>query len=950
MPSTTTNSLNFLYLNSQSLRNSINDLQDFLDSLSYDIHIICVTETWLTNNEAQFYNLRNYTAYHSFRSNGRGGGAAIYVLNSFDNATLAYENDFFGNNIIVIKLLRLKIKIACCYRKPNNQDDSDASIFRDILDSVISKHNSAYFFGDFNINLLDKTAISANHLNTFNSNGFQLLNSLSTDFPTRFGYQHQTSSCIDHIFTDRHYFQADLQHELSYFDLIGDHRALFLSISSNSISFTPNRGTSISIVDHRKIVNDKLIENIETESFTDFVQSVNLIIESNTITKTLSAKRDKPFINKHILTLISIRNRYQRLSIKFPTLLDLRYNYNKYRKLVISSVKKAKYDYNQQQFQQNADNPKKIWQNINRLMYNKEPSNSNNISEIKLNGISITNQSTITNSFNDYFVHVAENVQHNNTPINNTINISPVSNEAYTITQALVCAPCSHDEIDNLITNLNNSTAVDFFGISNNFLKIHKNAFIPILTKLINRYLFAGIFPEVLKIAVIKPIHKNGDVCQMSNYRPISLLPIFGKVFEKVIYRRLYQHISENSILHANQFGYVEKSNTEIAAIHLLNEVYKGMDENKATSLTCIDLSKAFDCVNINTLKSKLSKLGLSTFFFNLLCSYLSDRKQVVKINDTLSQILDIISGIPQGGTLSGLLFIIYINSLGQLSLSGYLAIYCDDISIVNTAHDPTSLKIAIENDLSLIDQWLNIHQLTPNRSKSNYILFHNRRRNEVFINRALNISFGSHIIKRVESIKYLGLIIDEELIFDRHIDSIIKKVTPYIFAIKRIRQHLSDKTAISLYHAYINSRFSYMNKIWCVSLKSKIESIEVIQRKALRIILKKSWYCSRSELYSQSIIPISLNALLATNIFVFKIIHNSVKNNVNINVASDRHDHLTRMRDNLVVSRFKTVFASKNIYVRGVQEFNAIPNNIKNFNSLAIFRKRLKEYYLETL
>ncbi|KAG5673946.1 hypothetical protein PVAND_003944 [Polypedilum vanderplanki] len=189
--------------------------------------------------------------------------------------------------------------------------------------------------------------------------------------------------------------------------------------------------------------------------------------------------------------------------------------------------------------------------------------------------------------------------------------------------------------------------------------------------------------------------------------------------------------------------------------------------------------------------------------------------------------------GTPQGSVLSSLLFIIYNNSIFNLDLKGSLHLYCDDITLINSADTPSNLKLHMENDLSLIDQWIKQQGLKPNYNKTKYLLFHNRLVSEFFTNQSLNIHFGTTIIERVQCLKLLGFVVDEQLSFTQHIDHICKKVTPLIFAIKRIRKYIDLTTALSLYHAFIHSHFNYLLIIWSTASVTLMNQVDVLQRKA---------------------------------------------------------------------------------------------------------------------
>ena len=183
--------------------------------------------------------------------------------------------------------------------------------------------------------------------------------------------------------------------------------------------------------------------------------------------------------------------------------------------------------------------------------------------------------------------------------------------------------------------------------------------------------------------------------------------------------------------------------------------------------------------------------MNFDQFFLKLLISYLENRKQAVKIGDILSDFKEIKSGTPQGGVLSSTFFNIYINSLFMLNLSGKLTLYCDDISLVNTAQQHPDLKALDEQDLHLISTWLDNHYLAPNINKTKYMLFHGRKKFEAFTELALNIKFKNSVVERVDSFKLLGLIIDENLSFKPHIEAIQNKIIPFVYALRRIRKML---------------------------------------------------------------------------------------------------------------------------------------------------------------
>jgi hypothetical protein len=270
---------------------------------------------------------------------------------------------------------------------------------------------------------------------------------------------------------------------------------------------------------------------------------------------------------------------------------------------------------------------------------------------------------------------------------------------------------------------------------------------------------------------------------------------------------------------------------------------------------------------------------------------------------------------------------------------------------LVTSAPNPTLLKKFLEEDLLRISIWLKFHYLTPNESKTKYVMFHNKKRHENFSELALNIRFNGKVIERVEHTRLLGLEIDETLSFSFHIYQIQKKIVSFMYALKRCRHFISEQTALTLYFSYIHSRLSYMNCIWSVIPKYLMDAIEIIQRKALRIVFCKNRFCSRSELYSEKVLPVSLQCKLSTAILTFKMINNSAKLNFPIQYMNQRHRYGTRNAGNIIVPRTATQLGAANFFVRAFAEFNEIPIEIKKFVSLNLFKAHYREHlYIKQL
>ena len=462
------------------------------------------------------------------------------------------------------------------------------------------------------------------------------------------------------------------------------------------------------------------------------------------------------------------------------------------------------------------------------------------------------------------------------------------------------------------------------------------------ISKLINNCLKNNVFPRCLKVAKVIPLFKSGDKTDVNNYRPIAISPIDSKCFESVILNRIENHLENNLILCKYQFGYTKKSNCESAVLHVMNQIYLNKDKRLLTCAVFIDLSKAFDSLHHPLLKAKLRKLQFSNSFLFLLESYLSDRYQYVEIDGVKSPMMKIEKGVFQGSKLAAILFLIYINSIFNLPLNGKLFLYADDIALIYGVSNHSELKLKVEYDLKVLDIWFTNHYLKMNIKKTNYVLFEGKARLDYFQN-PLNIKLNNQLIERVESFKYLGFWIDEALSFEKHIKHVKSKIVSMTFAIKRIRQNISQKTALQLYFAHINSHLLYMNPFWSVANTTTIDTLATAQRKCLRFVYNRYSFSPSCELFSERILPLIQLNQYNTLMLAFKLSNNFLLNNVELRLVSDLHDYQTRQRNHFYVENYRTRFGYANFFSHGLLAYNNLNAPLRNIRTLGRFKRELR-------
>ena len=269
--------------------------------------------------------------------------------------------------------------------------------------------------------------------------------------------------------------------------------------------------------------------------------------------------------------------------------------------------------------------------------------------------------------------------------------------------------------------------AGDIYGNTTNLVKIGGPVLTQILTFLFNKSLEQGVFPNALKITKIVPIHKGDSMFVMSNYRPISLLPIFSKILEKLMYTRVMEFILKYNILFENQFGFQKGMSTEFAINALVNNIVQCLENKQTGYCIFLDFAKAFDTVNHNILLKKLEHYGIRGIAHKWFTSYLSDRMQCTEIGNTQSKLEYIKCGVPQGSILGPLLFLLYINDIVLSSKVFKFNLFADD-SLFFSHDKPHDAVNIINCELEKISQWLAANKLSLNVGKSKLLIFNKKK------------------------------------------------------------------------------------------------------------------------------------------------------------------------------------------------------------------------------
>ena len=324
------------------------------------------------------------------------------------------------------------------------------------------------------------------------------------------------------------------------------------------------------------------------------------------------------------------------------------------------------------------------------------------------------------------------------------------------------------------------------------------------LSQIINESLQSAIFPEKMRLAKVIPLIKKGCPLTASNYRPISLLSVFSKIIEQVMYKRLYAFLEKQEVLYTLQFCFRASHSINHALVSLTEAMKNSLDNGKFSCWIFIDLKKAFDTVNHEILLVKLEHYGIRGTAQDWFKSYLSNRKQYVSINGFNSSYLNVTCGVPQGSVLGPLLFLIYINDLPLASSKLAFYLFADDTNIYYEAKSLAQLQSVVNKELKKVKLWLYVNKVSLNIEKPNFIIFKSPQHSSP---ETAGIKLGNCFVKQAIYVKFLGVLLNENLSWKYHLIELSKKMARTCGIFFRVRHFLPINVLICLYN-YLFSPF----------------------------------------------------------------------------------------------------------------------------------------------
>ena len=942
------NRLIVAHLNINSLRNKLPFLSEMIRG---NIDILVITESKIDNSfpNAQF-NIDGYSTPFRKDRDIHGGGVIIYVREDIPCRELKGHKpiDNIEGIFLELKLRKSNWLLFGGYNPCKINAPQFLNALGNNIDFYMPNYDNFLFLGDFNSELSETVMID--FCDTYN-----LKNMIKE--PTCFKNL-QNPSSIDVILTNR---SRSFQHSKVIETGLSDHHKLTLTVLKTY--FQKQAPKIIHYRDYKHFDENtfrtQLNECIDTirKDELNYENLEKICLELLNRHAPLKEKAIRAnhasFMTKTLSKAIMTRSRLKKKFVKDPT-DNNKIIYNKHRNYCARLVKKEKRNYyNNLDMTKIIDN-KKFWKNIKPL-FSEKNINGKKITLLEGEEI-ISNDVEVAEILNIFFSNITDKVEIKK---DQKLSYSSEKGDIFYHISTIVDKFQSHPSIIKIKQMIPENSAFQFHGVSEismhqmiskldnrkaaandslptKFLVDYNDIIANPICSIYNNSIIESTFPSPLKLADITPVHKKNETTFKDNYRPVSLLPSVSKIFE----RNMADQISNYFENFFSPFlcGFRQGFGTQTCLAVMMEKWKMGLDKGKVAGALLTDLSKAFDCLNHDLLIAKLNTYGFDKNSLALLHSYLYKRQQRTKINNSYSSWSYINSGIPQGSILGPLLFNIYINDLFFFIDECDIANYADDNTPYAIDKNVENLLTTLEKNTDILIEWFYQNYLKLNADKCHLLVTKHDSN--------VQMKIKDEIIYGCESVKLLGVTIDNKLDFNEHVSKLCKKVNLKLHALARISHLMRPEKLRLILKAFIESQFGYCPLIWMFHSRTLNNRINKLHERALRLVYKDPTLSFEDLLKKDNSLTIHCRNLQKLAIEMYKRKNNLSPSIMKLIFPDNTNPYNLRNNNPFKCENVHTVYnGTETLSYRGPKTWALVPENIKQSKSLSEFKAKIKTW-----
>lgn len=937
--------LRCIYLNADQLNNKFSELELLVSTEKYDL--IMINEVKPKNSRftpiSAEYNINNYNLFSINIENKIGRGCLLYAIKTLDVREI--NLNIPCTEYILIELLNIKrekIILGCVYRSPYSSFENNNCINNLIKELCKTNYKNIILVGDFNyghINWSDYTSrvqIEQKFAETLQDNYLMQL----IKKPTRKRGTNK-ESLLDLIIT----LDSEMINNITHLSPLGcsDHSIISFNICINpqkikreKLIYFYNKGHYVNMckyVSNQDLKHSVMNNTNNIDNQWDNFEKIILIAKEQCIPcKLVLLGEDKQWTMSRTNEMKQIGNKRDRQWTRYMESGNVKHykEFTKHRNKIKSLSRKNRRAFENNLASSAKTNPKAIWKYINnRLNINKE------ISEVHIHhsdtdSILIDNQTIIVDIFSDYFNSVF--TKDDNDITYPSINILPCN---YPMQDIIITENLVSEHIKKL--DVNKSEGSD--GINARILYELHDVILTPLTMIFNNSLKLESVPKNWKKAHVAPIHKKGNRKLVSNYRPVSLTSITCKLMEKIISCYINRHIIVNNYFSISQHGFIKGRSTTTQLLEIMDQWTTVFDNYKQLDCVYLDFRKAFDTVSHKLLIHKLKMYNLPKSLLSWLYSFISNRKQAVKICGKLSKWTNVESGVPQGSILGPLLFLLFINDIPSI-VNSNIMLFADDTKIwreINCSND----YIQLQNDIYKILEWCSMWHLHLNIDKCKCMSI---CANECVIH---DYEMNNSLIVRTEFEKDVGIVFDSSLEFDRHITEKCNKANSIFGLLRRTFKFLDEKNFMPLYKTMSRCHLDYGIVIWNPYKEKYNDQIEKVQRRATKVLPGFQNYSYIDRLQKLKLPCLKFRRLRGDLIEVYKLFNGNYDKNILKNLLKPKlkttQRHSLRGHDFMLKTQsFNTKYRKYFFSVRVTNWWNSLPQYVVNAKSVNAFKNKL--------